>query len=124
MKPLKANAADVARIIMKEQARGTLKYQRLHDKQLDMHHLPHEVLDPSEEAQVLRRIPSDELEAVISEEHKALIKRMRGERVDHAFSNYARFKQPTIYEKEALDYNKHNFSIIDIHDKVFNSPGK
>lgn len=47
---------------------------------------------------------------------------MKGNRVDYAFSNYARFKQLNKFEKEALEFNKRGFSIIDIHDKVFENP--
>lgn len=49
---------------------------------------------------------------------------MRGQRVDHAFSNYDRFKKPTKYEKEALEYNREGFSIIDVHDMVFTHPAQ
>ena len=42
--------------------------------------------------------------------------------MDLAFSNYHRFMKPNKYELEALDYNKSGFSIIDIHDKIYENP--
>lgn len=49
---------------------------------------------------------------------------MRGQRADYAFSNYDRFKRLTKFEREAQDFNKSNFSLIDIHDKIYTNPRK
>lgn len=44
-----------------------------------------------------RRIPRDELEEYLSQEYKDLIQKMRGQRIDNAFSNYDRFPRLNKY---------------------------
>jgi hypothetical protein len=58
----------------------------------------------------------------VSEKYKELLSKMKGQRVDYAFSNYDRFKRLNVFEREMLEYNKRGFSIIDVHDQVFEHP--
>ena len=64
-------------------------------------------------------IPEDDLEHCISEDYKQVIEKMRGQRTDQAFSNYDRFPKSNKFELEALDYNKQNFSVVDVHEQMF-----
>ena len=60
-----------------------------------------------------------DLEVCLSQKYKELLNQMRGERRNQAFSNYDRFPRLNKYELEALEYNKGNFSLIDVHDKIY-----
>ena len=75
-----------------------------------------------------RKIPRDELEEYLSQEYRDLIQKMRGQRIDNAFSNYDRFPRLNKYQKERVEeLNKSNFSVVDVHEnfyvKVRNFPG-
>ena len=67
-----------------------------------------------------RRIPRDELEEYLSQEYRDLIQKMRGQRIDNAFSNYDRFPRLNKYQKERVEeLNKSNFSVLDVHDNFY-----
>jgi hypothetical protein len=73
-----------------------------------------------EEINKQRQIPRNELERFLSEDYKDLLKLMRGQRKDNAFSNYSRFTPLTKFELEAIEErDKTNFSVVDVHDKLF-----
>lgn len=108
--PIKAGAPEIARIIMKEQNRGGIKYQRLQTRPLDGLDLPE-----APEVDGARQIPEEELDACLSTKHKEVLRRLKGEQVPVAFSNYARFKQPTKYQQEvAAFYRASTFAAADL----------
>jgi hypothetical protein len=49
-----------------------------------------------------------------------MIDRMRGNRIDNAFSNYDRFPRLNKYQKERVEeLNKSNFSVVDVGNKFY-----
>jgi len=106
MKPIKSHKADIARVIMKEHNKECIKYFPMKDGASAV---------PNS-----RSIPKDELEEYLSKEYKMMIERMRGDRIDNAFSNYDRFPRLNKYQKERVEeLNKSNFSVVDVGDKFY-----
>ena len=107
MKPIKSHKADIARVIMKEHNKECIKYFPMKD-------------GGTSAGPISRRIPRDELEEYLSKEYKQMIERMRGNRIDNAFSNYDRFPRLNKYQKERVEeLNKSNFSVVDVGNKFY-----
>eukprot|EP00347_Sterkiella_histriomuscorum_P005422 403356678 len=92
---------DMARVYMKECKNQQIKYQVKSSEQND--------------ALALRKIPIEDLANQISDDYKAVINLNRGQQVFSAFSPTQRFKKP----KFNYNVDNINFSLLDVHDKLF-----